>query len=196
MTAATPERTADTLSVADLSAQLASLQQQVEDIKSSSLPEDKLSMVVFSGDLDKVLAAFVIATGAAAMFEEVVMFFTFWATPALRDPRKNKGGKDFMSRMFGWMLPKGAGKLKLSQMNMGGMGTSMMKGLMRKKNILSLEQLIETAAKSGVRIYVCQMSMDLMGLSLDELIEYPELKAAGVAKFLAEAGTSKSTLFI
>lgn len=181
---------------ADLAAQVASLQEQLDEIKSSSLPEDKLSMVVFSGDLDKVLAAFVIATGAAAMFEEVVMFFTFWATPALRDPKKNKGGKDFMSRMFGWMLPKGAGKLKLSQMHMGGMGTSMMKGLMRKKNILSLEQLIETAANSGVRIYVCQMSMDLMGLSLDELIDYPDLKAAGVAKFLAEAGASKSTLFI
>lgn len=187
---------APSASLADLSAQIASLQAQVEDIRSSSLPDDKLSMVVFSGDLDKVLAAFVIATGAAAMFDEVVMFFTFWGTPALRDPNKGGGAKDFMARMFGWMLPKGAGKLKLSQMHMGGMGTGMMKGLMKKKNIMSLEQLMKTAADAGVRIYVCQMSMDLMGMSIDELIDYPGMKVAGVAKFLQEAGTSKSTLFI
>ncbi|MCX6359705.1 MAG: DsrE/DsrF/DrsH-like family protein [Armatimonadetes bacterium] len=184
------------VSNAELAAQVASLQEQIDEIKASSLPEDKLSMVVFSGDLDKLLASFIIATGAAAMFEEVVMFFTFWATPALRDPAKAKGGKDFMAQMFSKMLPKGASKLKLSQMHMGGMGTHMMKGLMRKKNVMALEQLMKVAAESGVRIYVCQMSMELMGFSVDELIDYPNLKVAGVAKFLQEAGSSKSTLFI
>jgi peroxiredoxin family protein len=184
------------VSNADLAAQVVSLQAQIDEIKASSLPEDKLSMVVFSGDLDKLLASFIIATGAAAMFEEVVMFFTFWATPALRDPAKGKGSKDFMSRMFGMMLPKGAGKLKLSQMHMGGMGTNMMRGHMRKKNVMALEQLMKVAAESGVRIYVCQMSMELMGFSVDELVDYPNLKVAGVAKFLQEAGSSKSTLFI
>lgn len=179
----------------DLAAQLATLQEQVDQLRANA-PDDKLSMVVFSGDLDRQLAAFIIATGAAAMFEEVVMFFTFWATPALRDPKKSRSGKDFMARMFGWMLPKGTAKLKLSQMHMGGMGTNMMKGLMKKKNVLSLEQLIKTAADAGVRIYVCEMSMDLMGFSKEELIDYPDLKLAGVAKFLAEAGTSKTTLFI
>jgi len=191
--AATTE--APATSISDLAAQVANLQEQVDLIKANA-PEDKLSMVVFSGDLDRQLAAFIIATGAAAMFEEVVMFFTFWATPALRDPKKSKGGKDLMARMFGWMLPKGSAKLKLSQMHMGGMGTNMMKGLMKKKNVMSLEQLIKSAADAGVRIYVCEMSMDLMGFSVDELIDYPNMKLAGVAKFLQEAGSSKTTLFI
>jgi len=184
------------MNMSELKSRVDDLQAQIEDMKASSLPEDKLSMVVFSGDLDKLLAAFIIATGAAAMFDEVVMFFTFWATPALRDPAKSGGKKDMMAKMFGWMLPKGSGKLKLGKMHMAGMGTGMMKGLMKKKNVMSLEQLIKQAADSGVKIYVCQMSMDLMGFSQDELIDYPDLKLAGVAKFLGEAGTSKSTLFI
>ncbi len=178
-----------------LAAQVATLQEEVERLKANA-PDDKLSMVVFSGDLDRQLAAFIIATGAAAMFDEVVMFFTFWATPALRDPKKRPGPKDMMAKMFGWMLPKGAGRLKLSKMHMAGMGTGMMKGLMKKKGVLSLEQLIQQAANSGVKIYVCQMSMELMGFTTDELIDYPDLRVAGVAKFLAEAGTSKATLFI
>lgn len=180
----------------DLQRQVNELQAQIEEIKTSSLPEDKLSMVVFSGDLDKLIAAFIIATGAAAMFEEVVMFFTFWATAALRDPAKSGGSKDMMGTMFGAMLPKGAGEAKLSKMNMSGMGTGMLKSLMAKKNVMSLEQLIKQAGESGVKIYVCQMSMDLMGFSKDELIDYPDLKFAGVGKFLGEAGSSKSSLFI
>lgn len=180
---------------ANLAAQVDALRAQVEELRANS-PADKLSMVVFSGDLDRLLAAFIIATGAAAMFDEVVMFFTFWATPALRDPAKRPGPKDLMGRMFGWMLPKGAGRLRLSKMHMAGMGTGMMKGLMKKKGVLSLEQLMRQAADSGVKIYVCQMSMELMGFSTDELIDYPGLTVAGVAKFLAEAGTSKTTLFI
>jgi len=179
-----------------LQQQVETLRAELEEIKSSSLPEDKLSMVVFSGDLDKLLAAFIIATGAMAMYEEVVMFFTFWATAALRDPNKNPKGKDFMSKMFGFMLPKGADNVVLSKMNMGGMGTSMLKGLMQKKNVMSLSKLIKQAGDSGVKIYVCQMSMDLMGFTQEELIDYPDMKPAGVAKFLQEAGSSKASLFI
>jgi peroxiredoxin family protein len=183
------------MNTAELMAEVKKLREEVEQIKTNQ-PEDKLSMVVFSGDLDKLLAAFIIATGAAAMFEKVVMFFTFWATPALRDPKKSEGPKDFMSRMFAFMLPKGASKLTLSKMNMGGMGTAMMKGLMKKKNVMALETLIGAAAEAGVQIYVCQMSMELMGFSTAELIDYPNLKVAGVGKFLGEAGASKTTLFI
>ncbi|HEY3414093.1 MAG TPA: DsrE/DsrF/DrsH-like family protein [Armatimonadota bacterium] len=186
----------ETTGVRDLQRQLCDLQAQVDDIRTSSLPEDKLSMVVFSGDLDRLLAAFIIATGAAAMFEEVVMFFTFWATPALRDPAKRPRGKDIISRMFGWMLPTGSRQLKLGRMHMGGLGTGMMKGLMRKKNVFSLEQLIGQAAESGVKIYVCEMSMGLMGFSKDEMIDYPGLALAGVGKFLGEAASSKTTLFV
>lgn len=184
------------VSIDELSQQVARLQSEVDQIRSGSLPQDKLSMIVFSGDLDKLLASFVIATGAAAMFDEVVMFFTFWGTMALRDPKKNKKGKGLISTMFGKMLLKGASALTLSKMHMGGAGTTMMKGLMQKKNVFSLEKLIQTAAESGVKIYVCEMSMDLMGFSLDEMIDYPGIKLAGVGTFLQDAGTSKSTLFI
>jgi peroxiredoxin family protein len=138
----------------------------------------------------------VIATGAAAMFEKVTMFFTFWATAALRDPKKSPPPKNFISRMFGWMLPKGTPKLKLSRMHMLGGGTMMMKGLMKKQGVMSLEQLIKTAGDAGVQIYICEMSMNLMGLKIEEMIDYPNMKMAGVAKFLQDAGTSKVSLFV
>ena len=158
--------------------------------------EDKLSMVVFSGDLDKIIAAFVIATGAVAMGMDAVMFFTFWGTPVLRDAKKRVGGKDTFGKMFGAMLPKGTGDVKLSSMNMGGMGTAMMKSLMKKKNVASLEEMVSLAEELGVRIYVCEMSMDLMGFSRDEFIDYKDMGFAGVATFLAEAQNAKVQLFI
>ena len=158
--------------------------------------ENKLSMVVFSGDLDKMLAAMIIATGAAAMGMKVVMFFTFWGTAALRDAKKQVGGKDFMSKMFGWMLPKGRNELKLSQMHMGGMGTAMLKSLMKKKNAPTLDQLFEIAAQLGVEIKVCEMSMDLMGFKHEEIIDYPNMEYVGVATFLANSRKSANQLFI
>jgi peroxiredoxin family protein len=175
--------------------QIAELRVQLESLKSGT-PANKLSMIVFSGDLDKALAAFIIATGAVAMGMEVVMFFTFWATPLLRDKNKKPGEKDMMGKMFGSMLPKGTGDLKLSKMNMGGMGTAMMKSLMTKKNVASLDQLIEVAGEMDVKIYVCEMSMDLMGFKHEEMIDYPNLDYCGVAKFLDEALDSKIQLFI
>jgi len=158
--------------------------------------KNKLSMVVFSGDLDKLLAAFIIATGAAAMGLEVVMFFTFWATPALRDPSKKAKGKDIFGKMFGFMLPKGARKVTLSKMHMAGMGTAMLKSLMKKKNVASLEEMIRLAIELEVKIYICEMSMDLMGFKPEEMIDYPGRQFVGVAKFLEEAGDSKIQLFI
>ncbi len=181
---------------------LSSLEGRIESLESelatltANAPEDKLSMVVMSGDFDRIMAAFIIATGAAAMYDKVSMFFTFWAIPALRDPRKAPPPKDFLSRMFSWMLPKGTPALKLSKMNMGGMGTSMMKRLMKKKNVMGLEELLQRAAESGVEICICQMSMELMGFHSQEMIDYPGRKLCGVATFLAEAGTSKASLFI
>jgi peroxiredoxin family protein len=124
------------------------------------------------------------------------MFFTFWGTPVLRDKNKKVGDKDLMGKMFGSMLPKGTGSVKLSKMNMGGMGTAMMKSLMKKKNVASLEQMLEMAGELGVQIYVCEMSMDLMGFKREEIIEYPNLEFCGVAKFLEEAQNSKVQLFI
>ena len=170
-------------------------QAQIDALKNKT-PDNKLSMIVFSGDLDKVLASFVIATGAVAMGMDVVMFFTFWGTTVLRDKNKSVGGKDFMGKMFGAMLPKGTGAVKLSNMNMAGMGTAMMKSLMQKKNVASLEQMLEMAEELGVRIYVCEMSMDLMGFKREEMIEYKHMGFAGVATFLEEAQNSKVQLFI
>lgn len=158
--------------------------------------KNKLLMIVFSGDLDKALAAFIIATGAVAMGMEVSMFFTFWGTPILRDKKKKVGGKNFMGKMFGAMLPKGAGKVKLSKMNMGGMGTYMMKSLMKKKNVASLDEMLNLAAELGVKINVCEMSMDLMGFKREEMIDYPNLTFCGVATVMDEAQESNVQFFI
>lgn len=181
---------------------LEAIQKQIDELEnrfqslSNAVPEKKLSMIVFSGDMDKVLASLIIATGAVAMGMDVVMFFTFWGTPILRDKKKKVGGKDMMGKMFGTMLPKGAGDVKLSKMNMGGMGTAMMKSLMKKKNVASLEQMLELAEELGVRIFICEMSMDLMGFKREEMIDYSNLTFCGVAKFLEEAQNSKIQLFI
>ena len=158
--------------------------------------ENKLTMVVLSGDLDKHLAAMIIATGAAAMGMQVVMFYTFWGLPALRAPQKKVGGKSFMGKMFGIMLPKGRNKLTLSNMNMAGMGTAMMKGLMKKKNVASLDEMYDVAAQLAVKIYACQMSMDLMGFKKEELIDYPDLEVCGVATMLSHAKESAIQFFI
>ena len=101
-----------------------------------------------------------------------------------------------MGKMFGTMLPKGTGDVKLSKMNMGGMGTAMMKSLMKKKNVATLEQMLEMAEELEVKIFVCEMSMDLMGFKREEMIEYKDLTFCGVAKFLEEANNSRITLFI
>ena len=171
-----------------LKAQLESLQKRQ--------PENKLAMVVFSGDLDKVLAALVIATGAVAMGMDAVLFFTFWGTPVLRDKNKSIGGKDVMGNMFGAMLPKGANDVQLSKMKMAGLGTAMMKSLMKKKNVASLEEMFSLAEELGVRIVICEMSMDLMGFKREEMIAYKHMEFGGVARFLEEAGSSKIQLFI
>ena len=171
------------------------LENRLDDV-TNNMPEDKLSMVVFSGDLDHMLGAFIIATAAAAMYEKVVMFFTFWATPALIDKNKRVEKTEFMAKMFAKMLPRGADQLKLSQMNMAGMGTRMMKTLMKQKNIMSLTDLMRTAAEFGVEIVICEMSMDLMGISREEIIDFPNITIAGAATFLEQAGSSKVTLFI
>ncbi|MBC8440090.1 MAG: DsrE/DsrF/DrsH-like family protein [Deltaproteobacteria bacterium] len=181
--------------IQEMEKQIAALKAQMDGFD-AKVTENKLSMIVFSGDLDKALAAFIIGTGAVAMGMEVVMFFTFWGIPILRAPDKEGKGKDMMSKMFGWMLPKGASKLKLSKMNMGGVGTAMMQSLMKKKNVASLEQMIELAAELEVKIYVCEMSMGLMGFTREEMIDYPGLTYCGVAKFLEEAMNSKVQLFL
>jgi len=158
--------------------------------------KDKMTLVVFSGEMDKLLAAMIIATGATAMDMEVKLFFFFFSTAALRDPKKNAKGKNLISKMFGFMLPKGAGKVKLSKMHMAGMGKAMLEGLMKKKGVATLPSLFKTAGELGVEINVCEMSMDLMGFKREELIDYPKMNICGVGTFLADAEESKIQLFI
>lgn len=154
----------------------------------------KKTMVVFSGDFDKAMASFIIANGAAAMGSEVTLFFTFWGLNILRRPENVPVQKNLIEKMFGWMMPRGATKLKLSKMNMAGMGTWMMQGIMKKKNVLSLAELIETAKQNGVRLVACAMSMDLMGIHKEELIDGVE--EGGVAMYLDQAEAAGVNLFI
>ncbi len=164
----------------------------IQDDKGAVLKEKTL--VVFSGDLDKAIASFIIANGAKAMGNEVTMFFTFWGLNILRRPEPVSVSKDFMSNMFSKMMPRGSKKLGLSKMNMAGMGPMMIRKVMNDKNISSLEDLIQTGIKSGIRIVACQMSMDVMGITKEELIDGVEI--GGVATYLNAADDSNVNLFI
>jgi peroxiredoxin family protein/TusA-related sulfurtransferase/rhodanese-related sulfurtransferase len=157
-------------------------------------PNDGKTIIVFSGDMDKVLASFVIANGAAAMGRPVTMFFTFWGLNVLRKSEPQNIKKPFIDTMFGKMMPQGVNKLKLSKMNMGGMGTAMMRKVMKDKNIDSLEDLIKKAMDNGVKMIACTMSMDVMGITKEELIDGVEL--AGVGTYLGDAEESNVNLFI
>ena len=166
---------------------------------SAALPADvqvghDKTFVVFSGDLDKTIAAFIIANGAAAMGRKVTMFFTFWGLNILRKPSRVQVAKGALERMFCAMMPRGTFKLGLSRMNMFGIGPKMIRFMMRKKGIASLEELIAQAQAHGVRIVACQMSMDIMGISKEELLDGVEL--GGVATFLGSGETSDMSLFI
>lgn len=152
------------------------------------------TMVVFSGELDKALATFIIANGAAAMGRKVTLFFTFWGLNILRKPEKVKVKKDFVSRMFGAMMPRGSKKLALSKLSMGGVGTRMMRAVMKKKNIQSLEELIQAALDNGVKLVACTMSMDVMGIQQEELIDGVEY--GGVVSMLSTAEEGDALLFI
>ncbi|NLI91523.1 MAG: hypothetical protein GX434_04755 [Peptococcaceae bacterium] len=154
----------------------------------------KKTIIVFSGDLDKVMAAFIIANGAAAMGDDVTMFFTFWGLNTLRKPEKVSAKKSFLQAMFGRMMPRGADKLGISKMNFGGMGASMMKVVMKQQNVTSLPELIQTAKDQGIKMIACTMSMDVMGIREEELME--GLEFAGVATYLAEADEANVNLFI
>ena len=152
------------------------------------------TIVVFSGALDKVLASMIIAQGAAAQGKDVTMFFTFWGLNALRKPTKVKAEKNFIERMFGIMMPRGADRLPLSNMNMAGMGSRMIKGIMKKKNVDSLPEMITKAQAVGVKMIACTMSMDLMGIKKEELID--GIDYAGVATYISKNENVGTTLFI
>ncbi|MEJ5283733.1 MAG: CoA-disulfide reductase [Brevinematia bacterium] len=151
------------------------------------------TIIVFDNNLDKVIASFIIANGALSMGRKVTMFFTFWGLSVLRKP-KAKVKKNFIEKMFGIMLPKGSKHLKLSQMNMLGAGPLMIRWLMKKKKVEQLEMMIENAIKNGAKLVACQMSMDLMGIKKEELIDGVEI--GGVASYLEASEYADNNLFI
>lgn len=167
---------------------------EAEPNKKGALPESA-ALVCFSNDLDKMLAAFIIATGMATLGCKVSMFFTFWGLNVLRKENPPSVTKDLLSKMFGFMMPRGARKLALSKMHMGGMGTAMMKHVMAQKNVSSLPDLISKARELGIKFIACDMAMDVMGIQREELLDSVD-EVAGVASFAALAKDSGTTLFI
>ena len=155
---------------------------------------DNKTLIVFSDDLDKALASFVIANGAASTGKKVTMFFTFWGLNVIKKQHKPTVTKDIFGKMFGWMLPTHSGKLKLSKMNMGGAGSWMMRLIMKRKRIDSLESLIQQAIDNGVEMIACTMSMDVMGVQKEELMD--NVTMGGVASYLERAEEANVNLFI
>ena len=155
---------------------------------------DNKTLIVFSDDLDKALASFVIANGAASTGKKVTMFFTFWGLNVIKKQHKPTVTKDIFGKMFGWMLPTHSGKLKLSKMNIGGAGSWMMRLIMKRKRIDSLESLIRQAIDNGVEMIACTMSMDVMGVQKEELMDNVTL--GGVASYLERAEEANVNLFI
>jgi peroxiredoxin family protein len=157
--------------------------------------QTRKTIILFSGEFDKVMAAFVIANGAAAMDDDVTMFFTFWGLNALRRPEKvSTSGKTLLQKAFSAMMPRGPGRLALSHMNFAGAGPKLMQLAMRQQKVMPLEDLIASAREQGVKMVACQMSMDVMGLRAEELID--GLEYAGVASYLGDTDEARVNLFI
>jgi len=178
---------------------LADLRRRIEALEAKAeraTDSDSLSMCVFSGELDKLMAAFTIACSAAACGMKVSMFFSFWGAAALKKDGRQSRGKTWIEWMFGWMLPGGFARRKLSKLDMGGMGRMLMAREMRRKNIADLPALVDAAREAEVRILVCESTLTLMGIRREELIDYPDMEFCGAARFVATASRSGATLFI
>jgi peroxiredoxin family protein len=180
--------------IRQLRSKIERLEQEIKEL-SGRTPEDRATIVVFSGDLDKVLAGFVIATGAAAAGLETTIFFTFWGLCVLKKTQAvSAGQKNMKEKMFALMTPSGSKSLGVSRMNFMGIGAKMLRSMMKDKGIASLEELMEVARDLGVKFIACTMSMDAMGVTKDELVD--GLEYGGVATYMADASRSKVTLFI
>ena len=158
----------------------------------------KKTIILFSGDFDKVMAALIIANGAAAMGDDVTIFCTFWGLNILRRPERvaanGEAKKSFLQNAFGRMMPKGTKKLGLSKMNFAGAGAPLMRKVMKDQNAMSLEELFDSAREQGVKFVACTLSMDILGFKQEELID--DLEFAGVASYLGEADEANVNLFI
>jgi len=175
----------------ELSRTVQELQERLDKLEAKN---SRLTMVLFSGDFDKVMAAFIIANGALAMGKEVTMFVTFWGLDAIKKPDMGSAGKNFLEKMVTLMRPKGPAKLPTSKMNFGGIGPKLFHYMMGKKNVEPLSSLIEMSREFGIKIIACQMSMDVMGIKKEDLID--GIEVGGVAAFLSESYGSNTTLFV
>jgi peroxiredoxin family protein len=154
----------------------------------------KTTIVLLSGDYDKAMAAYIIANGAAAYDHEVVIFHTFWGLNALRKAENIQVKKGFMEKMFAKMMPRGVDKMGLSKMNFAGVGPKLIKNVMKKHNVMPLPELIAMAQEQDVKLIACTMTMDLLGLQQEELLD--NIEYAGVAAYLADAEDGNVNLFI
>jgi peroxiredoxin family protein len=180
------------IDTASLEARIQALETHLVEVE-ERLPEDRLTIVVFSGDLDRVLASLIIATGALAMGQQVSMFFTFWGLNALRKQRI-MDGKNLPEKMMAMMTPATTHQMGVSKLNFFGVGASMLRYMMKEKNVETFESLLDLAEEMGATMYSCTMSQDVMGIKREELRDNTE--DAGVAGFLADALRSKATLFV
>jgi peroxiredoxin family protein len=179
---------------ADLARQIESLRKEIEELRERT-PQDKAAIIVFSGDLDHLLASLVLATGAATAGLETTMFFTFWGLSAL----KKKGGvkmegKSLKEKMFSMMTPGSTEGMGVSQLNFFGMGASMLRTMMKEKNVTSVEEMMGLARDLDVKMIACTMSMDVMGITREELAD--DIELGGVAAFMAEAAHARVSLFL
>lgn len=176
----------------DLEKRVAALESKVAHVPS----ENRLCLICFSGDLDKVISSFILATGAAASGMKVTLFFTFWGVSALKKKKLPKVEKTFLQRMFAMMLPKRSEKLPLSQLNMGGIGAKLIRHIMKTEKVASLEEMMEAAEALDVEINVCEMTMGLLGIKKEEIMDYSNLKYCGVASFIDKASKGKMSMYI
>lgn len=184
--------------VASTPSGMEALEQRVRDLErrlalvEEQAPEDRVAIVVFSGDLDRVMAAFVIATGAAAMGQSVSMFFTFWGLSVVKKDSR-LSGKTLFQKMMALMSPRSSRNLPVSKMNYFGVGARMLRSMMKHKRVNSLEEMMSLARELGVRMTACEMSRDVMGIQESELM--PGLECGGVASFLSDSLRSRTSLF-
>ncbi len=179
------------MSNGDIAEKVKELEERIARLESD---KDNLTMILFSGDFDKAMAAFIIANGALAMGKNVTIFVTFWGLDAIKKPTFSTAGRAFLEKMVLMMRPKGPKKLGTSKMNFGGIGPKLFSYMMGKKNIETLPSLIEMAREFGVNIIACQMSMDVMGIKKEDLID--GIEVGGVATFLSSSYKSQTTLFV
>jgi peroxiredoxin family protein len=155
-----------------------------------------LAIMMCSGDLDRVMAALIIATGAASMGQPVQLFVAFSATFALRRAGRPRGARSWRDRLFAWLTPRSAEDLGLGHLHLGGLGTALMRARMRQRGIPDCAELLTMAGLAGVQISVCSMTLDLVGLTVDDLVDYPGLRVCGVATFLDEVERASTTMFV